>query len=179
MKRINSNTGLPFKRGDIREEDGFVFLSYVSSSCKTKFLLERWFSPEDFKLQINQLKLWGEKDHKIRRNNFTSRAKMLLQGAKTRAKKSKSLCTIDSQWIEERLEKGLCELTNIPFELESVTEYTTNPYGPSIDRIDPKNRNYTKDNCRIILSFANRALNECTQEQALPILEAMVKGIKK
>ena len=178
MKRLNPKTGLPFKRGDIREEDDFIFLSYISSSCKNKFLTERWFSPEEFKQQVQILKKWGHKDHKNRRVTALSRAKLLLNGAKTRAKKSKALCLIDAQWIQERIENGFCELTGIAFQLESSPKYVTNPYGPSVDRIDPKNKNYTKDNCRLILSFANRALNECVQEDALPILEAMVKSIK-
>jgi hypothetical protein len=177
MKRINPKTGLPFKRGDVRE-DGFIFLSYISTTTKNKLWSERWFSPEDFKKEVQQLKSCGEKDHKNRRINTLSRAKMLLREAKRRANKSGSICSIDVEWVKTRLDSGLCELTEIPFQLESVPEYTTNPYGPSIDRRDPKNRNYTPDNCRLILSFANRALNECTQEQALPILEAMVKAIK-
>ena len=45
MKRINPDTGQPFKRGDKRE-DGKVFLKYSGSSLRTGFAKEEWVTPE-------------------------------------------------------------------------------------------------------------------------------------
>ena len=46
MKRLNKETGLPFKCGDIRE-DGFIFDAYVKSvTRKTGFYKEIWRSPK-------------------------------------------------------------------------------------------------------------------------------------
>ena len=38
MKRLNPNTGKPFKRGDTRE-DGFIFNSYVHKPRKNGFYI--------------------------------------------------------------------------------------------------------------------------------------------
>jgi hypothetical protein len=177
MRRINPKTGKFFKRGDVGE-DGRIFFSYVTSGSST-YVYERWFSPEEYNFQINKTKIASVQDHKIRRANPERRAKMLLKGAEKRAKESKSKCTLTVKWIQERIEKNCCELTGINFDLNSDCRYTTNPRGPSIDRIDPKNKNYTPENCRLILSFANRALNECCENDALIFLESMVAGIKR
>ena len=46
MKRLNKETGLPFKCGNIRE-DGFIFDAYVKSVIrKTGFYKEIWRSPK-------------------------------------------------------------------------------------------------------------------------------------
>ena len=46
MKRINIETGLPFKCGNVRE-DGFMFDAYVKSvTRKSGYYKEIWRSPE-------------------------------------------------------------------------------------------------------------------------------------
>lgn len=180
MKRLNPSTNLLFKRGDIRE-DGMIFFAY---SCKYKngkliYVYERWFDKDKFEFEKSKLKTLGIKDHKKRRNNPKSRAMILFRDMVRRANKSEALVEIDIPWIQNKIEKGFCELTGLPFDLDVLKGNTTNPYAPSIDRIDPKNRNYSLNNCRLVLCFVNRALNEYTEDQSLPILEAMVNSIKE
>jgi hypothetical protein len=45
MKRLNSETKEPFRRGDIRE-DGYVFFAYTKRKRRDDFYVEIWLSPE-------------------------------------------------------------------------------------------------------------------------------------
>lgn len=62
-------------------------------------------------------------------------------------------------WLSEKLSKGICELTGLPFDTSRDTGYTRNPRVPSIDRID-SSRGYYKDNVQLIFSWLNIAKNE-------------------
>ena len=49
MKRINPKTGLPFKRGDVRDSDGKVFWQRkLTEVDKEGFYSETWYAPERF-----------------------------------------------------------------------------------------------------------------------------------
>ena len=76
------------------------------------------------------------------------------------------------------VETGRCQLTNLPFDFQRANKTSKNPYAPSLDRIDSQ-KGYTKENCRIVLAAVNDALGEHADNDILPILEAMVKGIKR
>ena len=47
MKRLNPQTGKPFRKGDVRE-DGFIFRAYHGRLQKDGFLKEDWFSPSTY-----------------------------------------------------------------------------------------------------------------------------------
>ena len=49
MRRVNPNTNLPYKYGDIRA-DGMVFYNYRSDTLLTGYQGERWLTPEKFAL---------------------------------------------------------------------------------------------------------------------------------
>jgi hypothetical protein len=66
---------------------------------------------------------------------------------------------IDSAWVMERLERGVCELKGIPFVYEK-----RHPFLPSIDRIDPKQPGHMKDNCRVILWCLNAFKGAASEE---------------
>jgi hypothetical protein len=170
MKRLNPATNLLFKRGDVRE-DGYIFYNYSNVIKKNGYYKENWFQPEKFKKYKKQVF-----------DTYTTikgRACTLLANAKTRAKKDKAEVSIDIPFIIDGLQRGTCELTGILFDLLRTGENSKNLYGPSLDRRDSKNKNYTKENTRIVLYLVNNALNEFTEEQALPILKAMVKAIEE
>jgi len=86
--------------------------------------------------------------------------------------------TITKNDILPILEAGRCQLTDLPFDFMPSNKTSTNPYSPSLDRIDSQ-KGYTKENCRIVLSMVNFALGENDDETALPILKALVKGLEK
>ena len=57
MKRINTETGQPFRCGDIRE-DGFIFDTYQKSKMvkKTGYYKEIWRNPESHKREMARKK---------------------------------------------------------------------------------------------------------------------------
>ena len=106
------------------------------------------------------------------------RAKVLISNAKQRCKEKSVQISITSEWVEEHLKRGTCELTGLPFDFGPPTEGITRlPNAPSLDRID-KDKHYTEDNTRVILWAVNCALAEYGTEVMLPILKAIVKGIE-
>jgi hypothetical protein len=173
MRRLNPETGKPFKVGDLRE-DGYIFKSYSPSKIKKDgFVHEDWRSPKAF---ANY-----KKDSSIRQAKaaltFKGRGVQILARSRTRAKESGIEHSIVLEDILSGIESGFCELTKLPFDLKPVTKTSQNAYAPSIDRIDSL-KGYTKDNIRIVLYSVNAALGQFGTEIMLPILKAMITGIE-
>jgi len=101
--------------------------------------------------------------------------KVLFGGAKYRAKKYGGKITITPNWILKKLQAGICELTGLPFDFSKMEGQHKNPYSPSLDRIDSKNRDYTPENTRVVLTGVNMALNEQTLETMKPIFKALAE----
>jgi len=72
---------------------------------------------------------------------------------------------IDLEWIMERLDRGVCELTGIPFVYE-----WRHPFLPSIDRIDATQPGHMKDNCRVVLWGLNAFKGTASEEVFLKCL---------
>jgi hypothetical protein len=107
------------------------------------------------------------------------RAMVLYGNARVRSRKRNVEVFITSDWIEDHLKRGTCELTGLPFSFEPPPAgLTRRPDAPSVDRID-KTKPYTTENTRVILWAVNCALAEYGTETMLPILERMVNAIKK
>ena len=72
MKRINPNTGVPFRRGDARE-DGKVFYGYNTKHLKRNgFFKERWSSPESLAYYVSQTQEWHKNNpDKIREHKLS------------------------------------------------------------------------------------------------------------
>lgn len=105
------------------------------------------------------------------------RALKLINNARARSKNKNIECFLELDWLVPKLEKGVCEITNMPFNFDAPVGETRRVDAPSLDRID-KSKNYTHENTRVVLWAVNGALNEYGTDIMLPILEAMVKGIK-
>ena len=182
MKRLNPETGKPFAHGSIRE-DGYIFKSYLLKKLnKNGYFVEMWSSPKSFdKMKKNAEKHkkyrsdWGKKNYEKIMLNTGQRASRLIVSARNRAKKNNSLITITKDWVEEKLNNGICELSGIAFDFSITKEFHSNPYAPSLDRIDAKNKNYTPENTRVVVSVLNSALNEYGISIVLPAIRAMAE----
>jgi hypothetical protein len=92
-----------------------------------------------------------------RKKPLTQRIHVMLHSARVRAKqKGFPKPTINTAWVRERLERGVCELSGLQFE--PWTRGTT-AFIPSIDRID-SSKGYDPENCRIIVWALNAAFAE-------------------
>lgn len=82
---------------------------------------------------------------------------------------------IDIDWVMERLERGVCELSGVPFVYEKL-----HPALPSIDRINAEQPGHMKDNCRVILwglnAFKGAAKEEVFREYLEKVSAKFVKG---
>lgn len=80
---------------------------------------------------------------------------------------------IDEAWVNERLAKGVCEVSGIPF----VYEKPRHPLSPSIDRIDRAQGGHMKDNCQMILWGLNAFKGIVPQAEFLDVLRTVSNAI--
>lgn len=86
---------------------------------------------------------------------LNGRAAQMLYNAKANARRLGVECALTRDWIKERLVRGTCEVTGIPFDIRGQTK-TQQPWAPSLDRQD-NNAGYTVDNVRVVCWMYNRA----------------------
>jgi hypothetical protein len=177
MKRLNPNTGLPFKRGDVRH-DGYIFFQYRKIILKNGCFQEYWLKPNVFK----------KANHTSRSGNdrtASNVASSLLSGAQTRCKGTASRTaagrpptngkiTITKDWILKRLEYKVCEATG-----QELTLKPRKPNTASLDRIDSNNLNYTPENCRIVTWQFNNMRGAYSDEEFIRVAKQLEKTRKK
>lgn len=186
MKRINPNTGVPFKRGDIRE-DGLLFIQYLTKQKDEQGYFKLKFGPQIWIDRSNLVATQWQKDHKDIHNKRRldqryasprSRAFGMLSSAKSRAKKKFLDFNLTKLWVIQKLEAGCCELSGIPFDFTRSEKSNFNPLSPSIDRID-NSKGYTFDNCRVILTALNVALSEYGLDLYIKIAKKVISSQKR
>ena len=91
-----------------------------------------------------------------------AKAQRLLDNLKA----NDGITDIDRHWVMERLARGVCELTGVPFVYER-----RHPCLPSIDRIDCSQPGHMKANCRMILWGLNAFKGTASEEVFLESLE--------
>lgn len=101
-----------------------------------------------------------------RRNRATpaGRAAHLLHNARKRGE-----CTISREWLVQKLEAGVCEITGIPFEYPPSG---TGPRAPSLDQLVP-GAGYTPENTRVVIWMYNAAKNIFTDADVLAMARAL------
>jgi hypothetical protein len=104
------------------------------------------------------------------------RAMHLLKDAQRRAEEKELHIDIDHAWILERLHTGVCEVTGLPFSIQSGSGKM--PYSPSLDRIDCA-KGYTTNNVRVVLWIVNVIANEWGLDAAAVVIDAMRAHILK
>ena len=74
----------------------------------------------------------------------------------------------------ERLDRGVCEFSGVPFVYEP-----RHPHLPSIDRIDPTQPGHMKDNCRVILWGLNGFKGVASEEVFRECLEKVSAALNQ
>lgn len=106
-------------------------------------------------------------DHqKWRRQN---RGSALVRLAAHRAKMKGLPCTISAGAIQSMIDRGECQMTGIPFNLDGGRTWDS----PSLDRID-NSQGYTPENTRVVLYALNVMANTWGERKIIEIAEAIM-----
>ena len=84
---------------------------------------------------------------------------------------------LDTEWLITRLEHGHCEMTGLPFVLDSPTDCAIHPFTPSVDKIVPA-LGYTKENCRVVVFAVNAAKQDWSDDTLLAVADAIHSNSK-
>ncbi len=103
----------------------------------------------------------------------TGRARRLCQAAQQRRASRELGFDLTHQWVLDRLEAGVCELSGLPFFFR-VGKERPHPYAPSIDRID-SSKGYLQSNCRLVLWCLNAGMLDFGEEVAIAAWHAVLK----
>ena len=116
---------------------------------------------------------------KIRWNNSNAikvRAQRLHGNAQKRSKANGWIAPdFNSLWVEEKILAGVCEVTGIPFDLNtqvSTSVHAKNPWVPSLDRID-SSKPYTKDNVHVVVFMYNVCKAEFAHKDVVKFCRAV------
>lgn len=145
MKRPNPKTGLPFKRGDVRE-DGYIFTNYRYDRPvkKNGNYREEWASPKSFK---NIQSLQSNRD-KTKRGHLSQ----YLRKAKERAALKNLPFNLDLNYLES-ITTNTCPIFKTKFNWGRSGKGQT-PTTPSLDRVIPE-VGYVKGNVVFLCHKAN------------------------
>ena len=95
--------------------------------------------------------------------------------------KSRNNIDIDEQWIQDRLNKGICEVTGIKFEFmeygKGKAGFNHHPWTPSVDKIDP-NGGYRQSNCQLVVWAYNRAKGLWSEDIMLKLGKGIINGME-
>jgi len=102
--------------------------------------------------------------------------KQLVRTARTNAKRKNLDFEINYQLITDLVDKqnSKCALTAFDFQYTNSKEYRSQPFLPSIDRINSK-KGYTLFNTQMVCNMVNKAKNEYIQELFDQMCEARMK----
>lgn len=111
------------------------------------------------------------------RSTTRGRATHLLANAKYRAAEAGREFNLTREWLEAKLNHGLCEATNVPFDL--MPGLPGQGRGklrvPSLDRKDPAG-GYTEANTVLVCWAFNALKATSTYEQALAFMREVARG---
>ena len=96
----------------------------------------------------------------------------MLHICKQRAREKGIDFTLTIDWVEEKLSRGVCEITGIAFVLGTIRH----PFLPSIDPID-SNKGYTPENCRMILWMLNAAKGDSSEDHFQSNLRQVAEAV--
>lgn len=99
-----------------------------------------------------------------------NRPRYWVQHYRGRAKKLGVPFDLSEAWFSARLERGCCEMSDLPFDFSEKR----GPNTPTVDRIKAGG-GYTHDNCRLILWSINRALNNWGEDCLVEVFRRVIE----
>lgn len=150
-----------------------------------------WKYENDFHLRSSRCgdcytayhRAWKKSDHgkaiirKCNSKRYAERRHLdLVCSAKNRARKAGVAFDLDNykNEIGERVYSGFCELTGMPFDMDSKKSLSGGWASPSIDRITPS-KGYVYTNIRIVLKAVNAGLGDWGEGVYRKIAEAYLE----
>lgn len=103
------------------------------------------------------------------------RASLLMTSVVGRCRKGDLPLEITAAWIEAILEKGVCQVSGLPFDFGKHPKTRRNPFGPSIDQIEA-GKGYTLANSRVVLTALNLALCEWGVDTYVQIAQEVLRA---
>ena len=174
-KPINPKTGNVMKLGEPLEAHNVVYMG-TRKNGRVMFV-----KPETWKRKVDKNKIWRKKHQAGTSRTFGFCTRHLKRGAITRAKKHGGICTLTLDWIRQEVSKGYVvdgvKIADYVTEVDTHKKVTA--WSPSIDRIDNSNRDYTPENCRVVPSLLNLALNNFDEKDFLDIVGPYIDGLRK
>lgn len=159
MKRLNPKTGLPFKRGDLRE-DGYIFQNYGKTQLKnTGLFSEHWISATT---KEKQKVLWATREHQ-RRSSKLEHIKSLLKNIKTKCTNKNIVFDVEENYVLS-ISPDFCPVFGVALGWCAKTGGKAKQNSPSIDRIVP-HLGYVKGNIQVVSQLANVMKQNATPEQ--------------
>lgn len=101
-------------------------------------------------------------------------ATLLLNYAKDRARRQGLAFELDKEWLDPKLETNVCEFTGLPLKRVAMGRRVHDPFGPSLDRIDPS-LGYTKSNTRLVCFIVNTVRHDWGDDVLITIASAIVQ----
>lgn len=102
------------------------------------------------------------------------RATVMLTQARRAAAKKGLPCTLTKEWIQDRLENGVCEVSGVPFDFGETSLKHRNKYGPSLDR-QSSNLGYTVENTRMVVWIFNLWKSTYTDDEVYEFARKLLK----
>ena len=112
-----------------------------------------------------------------KQENPKQRASRIFSGIKSRATEVGMEIDLTKEWVEERLYRGVCEVTGVEFSLAN-NSFGRNLLAPSVDRIDSA-KGYTRDNCKMVIFCYNLAKSNGTHDDVAAMAAGLVQKEKE
>jgi len=124
----------------------------AARKARQKIISDRYYRENAEKVRADNRK-W-KRSHPI---------EVFRQRVKQRAKAQSLDFNLDLEWFKERIERGVCEATGLPFV---DSDKPMAPFTHSVDRTDP-GKGYTKDNCKMVIWIYNAAKGSNSHEDVM------------
>ena len=172
MKRVNPETNKLFVRGDTRE-DGLIFHQYQTKKLrKTGFFGESWLCQEAYERHNFAARSGKCRTAASVATRLLCQAKGRCNGIPSRTAAGRPATngrvTINRDWIEQRINAGVCEATGDALTTEPKHKNTV-----SLDRINSDNPDYTPENARIVTWQFNNMKGNYSDEEFIRVAKAL------